>query len=105
MTSVFDKVWHHGQNDPVGDKTDDDANRDREEPQDNGYCPQSAAPFRLFRGIGNLESRPAEKDDQNLPSTHYDADGNEEPILAQSLKDVELVVQTSITIEDHVSIV
>lgn len=43
-----------------------------------------------------MESGTTKEDDNHLSSAHDDADTYEEPVPAETLKDVELVVQSSV---------
>lgn len=75
----------------VGDKADDDGNGERDYPKNKGNTPLNAV-----QG-GDLESCTSYKDDHDLPSNHNNVYPNEKPIMRDTLKNVELVIETTVT--------
>lgn len=94
--SLLQELGNHGQNDPIGNQSDDDANRNRDEPKNNCNRPERAPNCPVFRLVRNLEGGTTKVDNDNLSSTHDCANADEEPILAETLKNIELIVQSSI---------
>lgn len=73
-------------------ETNDHANGDGKEAKENGSSPHDGSLLRRR----NIERLTTDKDDQDLSTTHNDANTDEEPILEEAFKDVELVVQTTV---------
>lgn len=76
----------------VGDQPDDHADGNRQEAEDDGGPPHAWA----LASRTNAEGGSTEADDDVLPSTHNNADADEEPILQETLEYVEVVVQATI---------
>lgn len=77
----------------IRNQANDDTNRNGKEAKHKGNGPESPALLLL----GDLESRATDKDDKDLSTTHNGTDADEEPVLGEALKNVELVVQTAVT--------
>lgn len=74
----------------IGDKADDDSNRERD-----GSKKERDAPLGPVQ-TGDFKCRPSDEDDHNLSPNHDDVDSDEEPIVGDTFKNVELVVKTTV---------
>lgn len=89
---LLKKLGDQSEQEVVGNQANNDADRDRDETKDNSDTPKGARLSLLC----NLECVAANKDDKNLTTTHNGTDADKEPILGESLKDVELVIQATV---------
>lgn len=79
-------------NERVGDEADDHANGNGKKAEEDSGAPHQPC---LSWGC-DVERLTANKDDQDLSTTHNDANTDEEPILEKTFENVELIVQTTV---------
>lgn len=97
-SAVLQKVGDQGHDHPIGNQTDDDTHWDGEKSKNDSNTPDSR---RLV--LRNLESSATVEDNEHLASTHNAADANKEPIAGKTLKDIKVVVKTTVTRKRWVS--
>lgn len=95
ISPLLEKLGNHGKQGAVGNQTDDNTERNRDEAKDNSNTPKGAGLSLLC----NLECVATDKDDENLTTTHNGTNADKEPILGKSFKDVEPVIQATVAID------
>lgn len=76
----------------VGDKADNDSNRERDGPEKERDAPLGTSQ------LSDLECSSSNINDHNLSPNHDDVDSDEEPIAGDTLKNVELIVKTTVAV-------
>lgn len=94
LRTLLKELGNQSLKEMVRDKANDDADRNREEAKNDGHGPELATLLLL----SNLESFAANENDQDLTTTHDSADTNKEPVLGKAFENVELVIQTTVTV-------
>lgn len=79
----------------VGDKTDQEADRDRT--QTNNDCSHPLIPELRRILLSDAEGNITNKDNKNLSTAHSDVDTKEEEVARQTLENVEVIIQTAVT--------
>lgn len=75
-------------------KADYDSNRERDGSKEKRDAPLGAIQ------TSDLECSSSNENDHDLSPNHHDVDSDKEPIAGDTLKNIELVVETTITTED-----
>src|SRR5438105_1051493 len=76
----------------VWNQTNDDSNRQGDCTKNNRNSPLNAIK------PGNGESNTSNENDHNLATNHDNINTNEEPVVSDALKDIELIVKATIIV-------
>lgn len=93
-------MWDETADEFVWDTTDGSSDWDGEETEGDGVTPATT----VKRWVaGNGEGLASDEDEQDLEADHDDVDTDEEFVSENTLEDVKLVVQTTVTSDVLVS--
>lgn len=94
LSTLLKELGNQSLKEMVRNEANDDTDWDREKAENDGHGPELAT-LLLLR---NLEGFAANENDQDLTTTHDSTDTDKEPVLGKAFEDVELVVQTTVTV-------
>lgn len=94
LSTLLKELGNQSLEEMVRNEANDDADWDRQKAKNDGHGPELATLLLL----SNLKGFAANENDQDLATTHDSTDADKEPVLGKAFENVELVVQTTVTV-------